>query len=65
MGVPWITENRINIRDCRCNAYLVNSNAARSARFGGNWNNGANNGPSNVNANNNPSNANANYDGDL
>ena len=47
------------------NAYLVNSNAVRAVRFGGNWYNGANDGSSNVNANNAPSNANANYGGDL
>lgn len=50
--------------DCGCTANLVNSNATRSVRFGGNWNNGGNDG-FNFNGNNAPSNANANYGGDL
>lgn len=51
--------------DCGCTANLVNSNVVRSVRFGGNWNNGANDGLSYINANNAPSNANANWGGDL
>ena len=43
----------------------MNSNVVRSVRFGGNWNNGSNDGFSYVNANNSPANANANYGGDL
>lgn len=46
-------------------ANLVNTNAVRSLRLGGNWNNGANDGFSNANANNAPSNGNANYGGGL
>ena len=46
-------------------ASLVHSNLVRSVRFGGNWNNGSNDGFSYANANNAPSNANANYGGDL
>ena len=53
------------MRDWKHNAYLVNSHALRAVRVGGNWNNGQNDGPSNVNANNAPSNGNANYGGDL
>ena len=47
------------------NAYLVNSNVLRAVRVGGNWNNGSNDGFSNVNANNAPSNGNANYGGGI
>ena len=53
-----------NIRNGNA-AYLVNSNAVRAVRVGGNWNNGANDGFSYVNGNNAPSNSNANYGGDL
>ena len=49
----------------RTHAYVVNSNAVRAVRLGGNWNNGANDGFSNANANNAPANGNANYGGDL
>lgn len=52
-------------RDRGRTVYLVNSHVVRSVRFGGNWNNGANDGFSNCNANNAPSNANANYGADL
>ena len=46
-------------------ALLVASYVVRSVRFGGNWNNGSNDGFSNFNGNNAPSNGNANYGGDL
>ncbi|MBO5630890.1 MAG: hypothetical protein J5965_17625 [Aeriscardovia sp.] len=55
----------VYIRDRGRTAYLVNSHAVRSVRFGGNWNNGANDGFSNCNAANAPSNAYANYGADL
>ena len=45
-------------------AYLVASAAVRSVRFGGNWNNGGNDGFY-FNANNAPSNSNANFGADL
>ena len=44
-------------------ANLVNTNAVRSVRRGGNLNNGTNAGPCYMNANNAPSNANWNYGG--
>ena len=50
-------------RSCPHYANLVNTNAVRSVRRGGNLNDGGNAGPCYMNANNAPSNGNWNYGG--
>jgi len=64
-GLPFLKIHIAIIKGTKSTAYLVNSNVVRACRVGGNWNNGANDGFSNLNGNNAPSNANANYGGDL
>ena len=63
--IPYVTTGGSGTTYFCDYAYLVSGNAVRVVRFGGNWNNGANDGFSNANANNAPGNGNANYGGDL
>ena len=63
--IPWYTSGGSGTTYYCDYTSLVYSSAVRACRVGGNWNNGANDGFSNLNANNSPANSNANFGADL